>query len=158
MSRIDPEQLEKLMESHGAALVLYARQWCNSPDDAVQEALIELIHCREVPEYTVAWLFKVTRYRAINIARSEKRRKDHHHRAAELTEPWFVPKEENHKLSELSGLIENLPPDEREVVVAKVWGGLTFEQIAELNGSSSSSTHRLYHKALKTLARAILNT
>ena len=51
----------------------------------------------------------------------------------------------------VSAALQLLPLEQREVLVARLWGGLTFEQIAELNGTSSSSTHRLYHAGLAAL-------
>ena len=41
--------------------------------------------------------------------------------------------------------------DQREVIVAHLWGGLSFEQIAEVAGRSASTAHRLYHAGLSTL-------
>lgn len=33
---MDPSYIRQLFDRHGASLVLYARQWCRCPDDAVQ--------------------------------------------------------------------------------------------------------------------------
>jgi DNA-directed RNA polymerase specialized sigma24 family protein len=44
-----------------------------------------------------------------------------------------------------------LPIEQREVIVARLWGGLTFEQIAELASVSSSSVHRWYVAGLASL-------
>lgn len=44
-----------------------------------------------------------------------------------------------------------LPIEEREIIVAHIWGGLTFEQIAGVAGCSSSTAHRLYTRGLSTL-------
>jgi RNA polymerase sigma-70 factor (ECF subfamily) len=44
-----------------------------------------------------------------------------------------------------------LPLDEREVIVAHLWGGLTFEQIAAVAGCSSSTAHRRYAAGLSAL-------
>ena len=44
---IDAEQLGRLLDEHGAALALYATQWTDSPDDCVQEALVELARLRQ---------------------------------------------------------------------------------------------------------------
>ena len=37
----------------GATLNLYARQWCPTPDDVVQQAFIDLAARRSLPEDTV---------------------------------------------------------------------------------------------------------
>ena len=40
MGRVGPEILGRLFDEHAAALVLYARQWCESAEDVVQEAFL----------------------------------------------------------------------------------------------------------------------
>jgi hypothetical protein len=82
MARIDSDGLQELIDSHGAALKLYARQWCNAPDDALQEALIELLRQSPVPDHPTAWLFKTIRFRAMNLSRGERRSSEHHRRAS----------------------------------------------------------------------------
>jgi RNA polymerase sigma-70 factor (ECF subfamily) len=47
--------------------------------------------------------------------------------------------------------LQGLPAEQREVIVAHLWGGLTFEQIAGLVGASSSTAHRWYLAGLAAL-------
>ncbi len=47
--------------------------------------------------------------------------------------------------------LQALPLEQREVIVAHLWGGLTFEQIAEVSGISSSTAHRHYRAGLTAL-------
>ena len=47
--------------------------------------------------------------------------------------------------------LQKLPEQNREIVVARIWGGLSFEQIAELTNLSSSSAHRHYRASLEEL-------
>jgi RNA polymerase sigma-70 factor (ECF subfamily) len=146
------ERLQALIDAHGAALVLYARQWCNAPEDALQEALIELLRQDPEPDRPVAWLFKTVRRRAMNLARGERRRVEHHRQAGRLRDPWFVVDTDLDLDTErLAATLEQLPPVEREIVVARTWGELSFEQIAELVGLSTSSAHRRYRRALAML-------
>ena len=51
--------------------------------------------------------------------------------------------------------LESLPIEQREVVVARIWGGLTFQQIGQLVGVSDSAAHRRYEAALVGLAPEI---
>ncbi|MHB1557553.1 MAG: RNA polymerase sigma factor, partial [Isosphaeraceae bacterium] len=53
--------------------------------------------------------------------------------------------------SDAEAELKSLPLDQREVIVAHLWGGLTFEQIGEVSGTSSSTAHRLYAAGLATL-------
>jgi hypothetical protein len=45
-----PEQLSRLVDDFAAALVLYARQWCASAEDVVQEAFVKLASQRPPPD------------------------------------------------------------------------------------------------------------
>ena len=47
--------------------------------------------------------------------------------------------------------LQTLPVEQREIIVAHLWGGLTFEQIAELTATSSSTAHRWYLAGLSSL-------
>ena len=48
-----------------------------------------------------------------------------------------------------------LPDDEREAVVAHIWGGLTFQQIGALAGISASTAHRRFVSALAALRQKL---
>lgn len=152
MQRIDADALQRLIDAHGAALVLYARQWCHAPDDALQDALIELLRQEPAPEQPVAWLFQAVRRRAMNLARGERRRDQRQRRAAETHQEWFLDdRDPPVDGAQLADMLDRLPPLEREVVVARSWGELTFEQIAQLAGISTSAAHRRYRRALALL-------
>ena len=86
---INPPQLRELVDAYGAALVLYARQWCSCPDDALQEALIDLSQQASAPRDPAGWLFKAVRYKAINFARADQRRSRHWRQAAVERDTWF---------------------------------------------------------------------
>lgn len=152
MERIDSEWLRQVIDAHGAAMTLYARQWCNAPEDALQQALVDLVRQQRVPEQPVAWLFQAVRRRAMNWARGERRRAEYHRRASEGQEGWFL-EDRNPAIDpeELEGMLCRLPALEREIVVARIWGELSFEQIAVLVGVSTSAAHRRYQKALSLL-------
>ena len=47
--------------------------------------------------------------------------------------------------------LEMLPGEVREAIVLRLWGGLSFEQIAELTGTSTSTAHRRYISGLSAL-------
>ncbi len=150
-----PEAFSRLVDEHSAALVLYARQWCAAPEDVVQEALLKLAGQRAAPDNPVAWLYRVVRNGAISAARSAQRRRRYEEAAAGRTPGWFVPSEagalgglEGH---EASAALAKLPLEQREIIVAHLWGGLTFEQIAPLVGCSSSTAHRRYLDGLSAL-------
>ena len=73
----DAAFIAEMLNRHGAALELYAAQWTNAAGDCVQEALVELAGLAVKPENPKAWLYRVVRNRALNTARSARRRAGH---------------------------------------------------------------------------------
>src|SRR3954454_20594844 len=133
-----PEQLGRLMDDHAAALVLYARQWCASPEDVVQEAFVKLAAQHPLPTEIVPWLYRVVRNGALSALRAERRRRHHEARAAAAAAAWFVPSEGDGLDAEAATrALQALPLEQREVLVARLWGGLTFEQVGDLTGLSA---------------------
>lgn len=152
---IDSTQLETLLGEHSAALQLYARQWSDSPEDCVQHAFIKLATAESIPTNPVAWLFRVTRNFALTQQKIHYRRTAREKQAA-IPELMFKSNLNNEiESTELTLAMENLDPKIREVVMAKIWGGLTFEEIAELIDSSSSSAHRNYITGLNEMRTSL---
>lgn len=150
MGRIGPEHLGRLFDGHAAALVLYARQWCDGPEDVVQEAFVTLAQQRDAPERVVPWLFRVVRNRAIAAARSDRRRSRREARAS-AGEAWFAATDDRVDAGHAARLLDELEPESREVIVARLWGGLTFEEVARLQGCSLTTAHRRYRAGLDRL-------
>ena len=51
--------------------------------------------------------------------------------------------------------LSSLPEEEREVVVARIWGGLSFEQIADAVESSAATCYRRYSAGLDDLRKKL---
>lgn len=147
---IPPERLAQLLDDHASALELYARQYCESPADVVQEAFVDLARQQESPDRPVPWLFRVVRNRSLTARRSNNRRKRHETQAA--SENWF---EESFDLpldgAAATAALQELPDKQREAIVAHLWGGLSFEEIGDVSGASSSTAHRRYALGLEQL-------
>jgi RNA polymerase sigma factor (sigma-70 family) len=153
---IGPESLGRLFDRYAAALELYARQLCGCSEDVVQEALIELARQSRPPDDAVAWLYRVVRNKAISALRSSRRRRHHETEAAGHRSLWFEGSPSDLvDASAAADALESLPIEQREVVVARVWGGLSFQQIGQLVGASDSAAHRRYEAALSALRRKL---
>jgi RNA polymerase sigma-70 factor (ECF subfamily) len=154
---MSPEMLGRLMDDHADALVLYARQWSTMPEDIVQEAFLKLSALTTSPPAIVPWLYRVVRNGAISQQRQASRRRRHETAAsASSSAAWFVRSHTAQvEIEAATTALQALPDEQREVIVAHLWGGLTFEQIAEVMASSPSSVHRWYHAGLSNLRKKL---
>jgi RNA polymerase sigma-70 factor (ECF subfamily) len=151
-----PERLGHLLDRHADALALYARSWCDTPEDVTQEAFVKLAGLRTEPDDPAAWLYRVVRNGAISAGRAARRRHHHEAEAAARTHhpPWFeADRGEAGAIAPESAAeaLAGLPEPRREAIVAHLWGGLTFDQIAAVMGVSSSTAHRHYRAGLASL-------
>lgn len=165
--RISPQKLSALLKQHGRGLEVYAAQWSLNPEDCVQEAFVKLAIQSPPPENCVAWLFQVTRNFAISSFRSSKRRTTHESTFASWvsvnsrqdSDP-ASPLETAEDKQQVLQSLDLLDEDERELIVMRIWSGLTWNQIAELTQSSKSSAQRKYvatiEKIKKLLERSCL--
>lgn len=152
MQPIGPQLLARLVEDAVPALVLYARQWCDSPEDVVQEALVQLVRQPASPPQVVPWLYRVVRNGAISAGRSARRRRHHETSVAKDAGAWFEAADGAAiDADSAAAALETLDGEQRETIVARLWGGLSFEEIGELTNTSSSTAHRRYQAGLTTL-------
>ena len=153
----DADACNDLIRRYGASLVLYARQWCHLPDDAVQDAFLDFTKLRQLPEDPAAWIFVAVRRKAQNIARHEHRLARREKRMAQSRSTRFLEEvAPEFNSEELATALQCLPDRERQIVVARVWGELTFDQISSVVNLSSSSVHRYYRQALITMGKRLV--
>jgi RNA polymerase sigma factor (sigma-70 family) len=152
MPGVGPALLGDLLDRHGPAFLLFARQFCRSPEDVVQESFVQLARQADVPDEPAAWLYRVVRNGALSAARAEQRRRKHEEVAARRAGAWFLPAEAARLDADAAAqALAQLPLEEREVIIAHLWGGLTFQQIADVAGVSSATAHRRYESGLRSL-------
>jgi len=150
-----PADVARLIDAHAAPLVLYARQWCGEPEDIVQEAFFKLVRQGRPPEDTVGWLYRVVRNGALDAAKMARRRQQRESAAARPVR-WFVEPEMDGLDAETAvAALQRLVPEQREVIVARHWGGLSFEQIAQVAGCSASTAHRRFTAGLDALRKKL---
>jgi RNA polymerase sigma factor (sigma-70 family) len=146
------DRLAGLLDRYARPLELFARQYCDCPQDVVQEALVALCGLATPPEDDVAWLYAVVRRKALDASRARRRRRYHETRAAADAGAWFVAvPEDAHDAKAAITALAGLPEEHREVIVARVWGGLTFAQLAQTLGITDSTAQRRYEAALRLL-------
>lgn len=150
MRSMEPTVLGRLYRQHAAALRLYARQWGGNGEDLVQEAFVRLAQQTPPPEQVLAWLYCVIRNAARMVQRTASRRRQREQRVSK-PEAWFTTHEDRLDGDEATRQLAKLPLELREVIVARLWGGLRFEEIAHLVGCSLPTAHRRYQTGLTQL-------
>lgn len=146
-----------LLRRHGPALILFARQWVARHDDAedvVQNALVRFWQAREEAADRVAYLFACVRSAAIDWRRGAARRQRREAAVAqpERTEPLFAPAvEADERRAAVEVALATLPDEQRQVLVLKIWGGLTFPQAGAALGVPANTAASRYRYALAKL-------
>lgn len=156
VSLLSVDLLAALLSRYAGPLALYARQWCDEPDDVVQTAFLQLARQDAPPSDPPAWLYRAVRNGAISAQRSAGRRRRREQAAAQERSGWFQVDEEGARnavdeTAKAVAALTALDDELREVVTAHLWGGLSFEQIAAVVGTSSSTAHRRYRQGLERL-------
>lgn len=148
------DQVTKLAESLHGSLILYARQWLGSDaEDVVQEAFLRLLRTFRTAEETIdnptAWLFRVVRNESISRLRRLTLIGRHTETLRMERKPWFDARpEKKAEAEEVAEKVAAMPMELREVLVSRLWGGLSFQEIGDLTETSQSTAHRRYHEAL----------
>jgi RNA polymerase sigma-70 factor (ECF subfamily) len=147
---LEPATLARLYRQHAPALRLYARQWADSAEDLVQEAFVRLAQQSPPPEQVLPWLYRVLRNQALANHRSATRRRQ---REARRGSPvaWFSAADDQLDAREATRLLAELTLELREVIIARLWGGLTFAEVAGLVGCSLATAQRRYQAGLTEL-------
>src|SRR5262245_3710055 len=157
MPAIAAEELGRLFREHAPALYLYARQWRMDDEDIIQDAFVKLAQQSPPPEPILPWLYRVVRNEALQAGRSAARRRRRESRAG-TAEIWFDTVGDVIDGREATRLLAELPIEQRELIVARVWGGLKFEELAELAGCSLPTAHRRYEAGLAALREIMEGT
>jgi RNA polymerase sigma-70 factor (ECF subfamily) len=148
------------LDQYGAALVLMARQWVSARSDAedvVQEAFIRFWRSRRRVADPVAFLFACVRNCALDWQRERGRQSRREAAAARPeVEPLFADSlEQEERRGAIDAALRRLPENQREVLIMKIWGGLTFPQIAEALHVSANTAASRYRYALDKLRQQL---
>ena len=144
------------LREHAPKLLAYARQWvgCHaSAEDVFQEAFVKFWRKRNGVRDPLTYLYRCVRNTALNWRRSHERRQ-HHESHAPARERQDGPEtivEQSERHARIRQAVAELPDDQREVAMMKVWGQMTFDQIGEVMSIPRSTAHAAYRSAMNTL-------
>ena len=149
--KLSTEAVRQLYEQHGPALLLYARSFVaerTTAEDAVHQVFLKLLRGETANlDKPLAYLYRAVRNSAINARRASARETP-----LDGQERWFA-----HRGGELEaglalqGALADLPDEQREVVIMRIWSGLTLEEAAAATGVPLNTVASRYRYALEKL-------
>jgi len=151
---LSAELIAALIERHAVPLQIWIGRRCPGPEDVVQEAFCRLAVLEPPPARVVAWLYRAARNLAENQRVAGQRRRAREKRAAAAEAVRDDPLERLIADEVLTSVLR-LDDSLREVVTARIWGQLTFEEIGAVCGISTASASRRYRDALEQLHRLL---
>lgn len=163
----DDQCIEVLINRHKNKVYTYILLTVKNPvlaEDLFQDTFIKVINSLKQGKYTengrfLSWVIRIAHNLAIDYFRKENQLStlsNDDYEADIFNQSKFSDKtvEENlvedQILSEVRRLIEHLPPEQKEVVMLRHYGGLSFKEIAE-------QTHVSINTALGRMRYALIN-
>lgn len=178
MTELETENwIEAAIAKYERPLLRYARHFvvdAETARDVVQDTFLRL--CRnaddEVRSRVGQWLYTVCRNRAIDVVRKERRMKrisDHtqpdapqqQDRISDPADPGSGPRDKVELAEDAQGLldqIQQLPDRQQEVLRLKFHGGLSYKEIGEVMGITSSNVGFILHTAITKLRQRMAHT
>ena len=162
-NRQNPDSWQKWFQLYGPKLLLCARQWTRTfadAEDVVQEAFVRFWrHQRGLPGEPMALLVTSVRRAAFDLARRDGRRANREERASagsdEHVALFQMPLEGDERRAAIEEALGRLPIEQREVLMLKIWGELTFDQIGTEVGISPNTAASRYRYALAALRQEL---
>jgi len=150
-ARLTADAVRALYERHGPALVAYACSFLpdvSAAEDAVHGVFLRLLRNEiETPQSPVSYIYRAVRNTALNVRRSSIRESP----LAE-NQVHFTHQSGDHEAAlGLQELLSELPEEQREAVVMRIWSGMTLEEIAVSTEVSLNTVASRYRYALEKL-------
>ena len=156
-----PTNVERLWREHAGWLLSYSVSLLGDlagAEDVLQSVFTRLLEKGVPPELDSekAYLSQVVRNEALNALRSRRRRDQG--RDSYLGLPANDPGRLA-ELTELRGRIEaalrDLDGGQREAVILKIWGNLSFPEMASVLGVSEDAAEHRYYRGLESLEKKL---
>ena len=146
-----PGWCEALYQAKAGELVLYGRALGLShaeAEDVLQETFVALLARETAPSKPEHYCVRTYRNRVLNYRRGLWRRLTREWES----KAWFeTPGTEAPEEREAMQTLANLPPEQREVIVLKIWHEFTFEEIGELLDLSPNTAAGRYRYGIEKM-------
>ena len=146
---------QRLYEAKASELILYGRALGLShseAEDVLQETFVALLKMAYEPDNPVHYAVRGFRNRALNYKRGFLRRI-----TRELESKRWFERDGGESTQERAAMqcLHNLPPDQREVIVLKIWHEHTFEEIGELLQLSPNTVAGRYRYGVEKMRKCL---
>ncbi len=147
------QEVQDLYQQHGPALLAYATSLLpdrGMAEDVLHQVFLGLLGKSELPEEARPYLFRAVRNRALNARRNSTR-------VTPLDDrQWLVkPQGMMEAGLEVERALRELPPEQREVVIMRIWGEMTLAEVARILDVPANTVASRYRYALEKLRTAL---
>jgi RNA polymerase sigma-70 factor (ECF subfamily) len=153
---LSADDVRHLYDRHGPALLAYACSFVvdvAAGEDVLHQVFLRLLQKNTpVPDVPLAYLYRSVRNAALNARRDGQRELAHDFAASEHG-VLFEHRDGGNREAALAlqSALFALPEEQREVVVLRIWSGMTFDEVAALTGVPLNTAASRYRYALETL-------
>jgi len=99
-----------------------------------------------------SWIYRIARNKVIDYYRTRKIEFD-------IDDVWNLGKDENmardmdnlDKLKQVSKYLKELKPEQREIVIMRIWDGLSYREISEIIGQSQDNCKMIFSRVINKL-------
>jgi RNA polymerase sigma-70 factor, ECF subfamily len=156
----DSDQWTVWLDQHIATLVLFARQWVPrraDAEDVVQEGFIRFWRSRHRVSDPAAYFYACVKHVALDWQRNRQRqsRREEATARSEVATLFDGPLEQSERRVVIEAALRGLPESQREVLVMRIWGGLSFPQIAAALQISDNTAKSRYRYAIAKLGEQL---
>lgn len=103
-----------------------------------------------------SWLYRIARNKVIDYYRTKKNESD-------IAGFWDLKSgekidydlENKEKLDEVKQYLDKLKPEQREVMVMRIWDGLSYQEIAEILNKKEANCKMIFSRTMKKLREEI---
>jgi RNA polymerase sigma-70 factor (ECF subfamily) len=147
------QEVQNLYQRHGPALLAYGTSLLpdrGMAEDVLHQVFLELLDKSELPDEARPYLFRAVRNRALNSRRN----------AVRLTsldgQQWLVkPQGMMEAGLEVEKALRELPQEQREVVIMRIWGEMTLAEAATVLDVPANTVASRYRYALDKLRKTL---
>jgi RNA polymerase sigma-70 factor (ECF subfamily) len=146
----DREKLRQLYEEHGRGLIAFACSFVRSfaaAEDVLHQVFERLLRSNiELPDPPAPYLYRAVKNAALNHVRDRSRDVELDH------DDWLEhPPGMEEAAVMLQSLLRSLPEEQREIIILRIWGQMSFDEAAGTLGIPLKTAASRYRYGLEKL-------